>query len=126
MAVATFTDSGRVALATYLVNAAVGVIPTHFAIGTGTTAENRNQTALVTEVETRSGVSRALALTTVANDTCRITASPITLTAARTIAEVGSFSQLGVGGTMFVRSTFTGIALAINDTVAATIDIVFG
>lgn len=104
-----------------------GTFFTYIAVGTGTTAEDATQTALVAEI-TDTGLARAAGTitnptTTVAGDTHRVTYT-WTASGTKTIQEVGVFTGI-TSGTMFGRK-LTG-AKVINNTeqLTATYDFIF-
>lgn len=84
------------------------------AMGTGGTAEAIGDTALVTEVETRSSGTQSAP----AGNQYR-TIGTITATAARVITEHGLLSA-STGGTLFDRSLFSAINLGIGDAIQFT------
>lgn len=93
---------------------------THIAMGTGGTTAAKGDTALGTEVETRS----ATTVTVVGSGSSakyQATAT-ITATTTRAIIEAGLFSA-STTGIMFVRGDFTTINLASGDSIAFTITI---
>lgn len=90
----------------------------YIGIGTGTTAAAATQTALVTEVETRATGTQSRQTTDTASDTYRCVGS-ITMTANRSITEVGVFSAASAG-TMFCRSVFTAEVIASGNVLTVT------
>jgi hypothetical protein len=92
-------------------------------LGTGVTAEAVGQTTLVTELTTQystDNVRPTGAQSAPAANQYQSVAT-ITVDAAVTIAEHGLFSQAAVpGGTLWDRSTFTGLALNSGDSIIAT------
>jgi len=92
-------------------------------LGTGSTAEAASQTALVTELTTQYATANTRPTGTqsapAANQYQSV--ATITVSAAVTIAEHGLFSQAAApGGTLWDRSTFTGLALNSGDSIIAT------
>jgi hypothetical protein len=92
-------------------------------LGTGVTAEAVGQTTLVTELTTQystDNVRPTGAQSAPAANQYQSVAT-ITVDAAVTIAEHGLFSQAAApGGTLWDRSTFTGLALNSGDSIIAT------
>jgi hypothetical protein len=98
----------------------------YLAIGTGTTAFDPTQTALVTEIKRKAGTGTRVT-TSVTNDTANLTttfSSADGLSGTSSVTEVGMFNA-STGGTMLMRAVFT--ALAINwdagDTLQVTVKI---
>lgn len=100
----------------YLVDSLQGTTePENFkyhGMGTGNTAENVTDTALVTEVETRATGSQ----TEGASANIYKTVGTITATAPRAVVEHGLFSA-STTGTLLDRSVFSVINLATNDSI---------
>ena len=88
--------------------------------GTGSTAENVADTALVTEAS-EARVTGTLSQPTTTTD--RLVGT-ITANGTKTIAEVGRFNSTTVSGsTMQQRHVFTGIPLVVNDQITFTLDL---
>jgi len=79
--------------------------------GTGATAEGVGNTALALEA-TEARVVGVLSQPTADVDRC---VGTITANGTKTITECGRFNQLAVGGTLYVRSLFTGIPMVTGD-----------
>ncbi len=93
--------------------------PTRMAIGTGTTAETLNDTALQNEVYRAPFLSGFPAVDTVNH---RVTyRSDFSITASYNISEIGLFTA-ATGGNMFNRKTFGAIPVQNGDTL--TFDII--
>lgn len=92
----------------------------YHACGTGTTAENNTQTALVTEVESR------IAGTQVEGATADIfkTVATINMTGTHAITEHGIFSA-NAAGTMMDRSVFSAINVGNGDSIQFTYEATF-
>ena len=89
-------------------------------MGTGTTAVSASQTALVTEISTRTTPTGAtLVTTTTTNDTTNFPFSFPAGTATGALTEAGIFSASTVG-TMFARVVFPVINKAAADTLLLT------
>jgi hypothetical protein len=95
-----------------------GTEPKFVAMGTGGTAEAATQTALVTEVETRTSGTSSQQTTTTTGDTYRVIGT-VTATTTRAITESGLFDASSAGN-MFTRALFTVINLANGDSIAFT------
>lgn len=110
---AMFADRLRTTPATYTTS------PKFIAIGTGATAAARTavaaDTALSTEVESRTSGTESTVTTSVANDTYQVTGT-VTATAARAVDEGGLFDavtagNMGVSWTQAVDNLATGDSL---------------
>jgi hypothetical protein len=90
--------------------------------GTGATAADATQTALVTPSsdETRASGAQSQVTTSVANDTYQVVATLTCATTAKAITEVGVFSAAS-GGSMYSRNAFDAINLAVGDSIQFTI-----
>jgi len=86
--------------------------------GTGAGAEAVGNTALSVEA-TEARVVGVLSQPTADVDRC---VGTITANGTKTITECGRFNQLAVGGTLYVRSLFTGIPMVLNDRIEFTQD----
>lgn len=94
--------------------------PNAVAMGTGAGAEAAANTALSTEVETRTAGTSSQVTTTTANDTYRVVGT-IAATATRAITESGLFNSTTVSGSILVaRALFTVINLASGDSIQFT------
>jgi len=97
--------------------------PTYVHWGTGSTTEAVTDTALVTaSAEARTNGTKTKQTTNTTDDTYQVVGS-ITSAGTQTIAEAGLFDA-STAGNMYVRGTFTGIALAASDAIEFTIQIV--
>ena len=94
----------------------------HVHWGTGATAADATQTALVTPSsdETRASGTQTQVTTSVANDTYQVVATLTCASAAKAITEVGVFSA-ATGGSMYSRNAFDAINLAVGDSIQFTI-----
>jgi hypothetical protein len=91
--------------------------------GTGATAAAITDTALGTEFAPTTAGGRTVGTEsrvtlTNANDTYQV-GGTVTATTAGTIAEAGLFDAVSAGN-MLIRATFTGVAVAISDSIAFT------
>lgn len=109
-----FTDAGEAFVVDEL--DAFGTYYHHW--GTGTNTAAKGDTTLQT------AGSEAREATTDSQPSANVFRTVATLTAdgAKTISEFGLFDAL-TGGTLIVRSDFTGIALALNDSIEFTCDL---
>jgi hypothetical protein len=96
--------------------------PKYIAMGTGATGAARTaavgDTALSTEVETRTSGTGSTVTTTQTNDTFQETGT-VTATATRAVDEAGLFDA-STTGNMFLSATFNVINLASGDSIAFT------
>ena len=121
-------------MATLVVNSGLAIItnrmkaggtePVNGGWGTGAGTTAATDTTLFTEVETpRIAGASTQQTTTVANDTYQVV---VTRTAAsiETITNHGLFDAT-TGGNLFFKGDFTGLALAIGDSIQFTDQVVF-
>jgi hypothetical protein len=100
-----------------------GTEPKYVAMGTGSTAVLLTDTALGTEVETRTTGTATRTTTSTTNDTYQV-AGTIVASASRTITEAALFDQSALGGNMLVRGVLaSSISLASGDSIAFTISV---
>ena len=92
---------------------------THMGVGTGTTAAAVTQTALVTEIGTRSAVTPSNTTVTVTDDTAQYVATFAAGNATGAIAEAGIFNASSAG-TMLCRTSFGVINKGADDTLTIT------
>jgi hypothetical protein len=94
----------------------------HVHWGTGATAADATQTALVTPSsdETRASGTQSQVTTSVTNDTYQVVATLTCASTAKAITEVGVFSA-ATGGSMYSRNAFDAINLAVGDSIQFTI-----
>ena len=124
---------GLRSLATVLVNGGVAIItnrmiqagtaPKNIGWGTGAAAAAVGDTALQTEFAPTTAGGRTVGTesrvtTTNTNDTYQVNGT-VTATTAGTITEAGLFDAVSAGA-MLIHSSFTGIAVAIADSIAFT------
>ena len=115
---AVFTTGGKTWVRNKIQEEPGGTMPVMkwIAWGTGGTAEAVGNTALATEASEARVVS---VLSQPSADVDR-SVGTITATGTKTITECGRFNQLAVGGTMLVRSLFTGIPMVSGDRIELT------
>ncbi len=113
-------DAGKAQIAQRMIDATTAV-PTHMAVGTGSTAPAAGNTALGTEIDrnaltsnTRSTNVETLVGTWAAGDATNAA-----------IAEAGIFNAASAG-TMTARATFTAINKGASDTLTITWTITYG
>lgn len=101
--------------------------PRYIGMGVGATAAARTaaagDTALSSEVETRTEGTESQQTTTQTDDTYRVV-GVITATAPRSVDEAGLFTA-AAAGTMFLSATFAVIALGTNDSLQLTMNCKF-
>ena len=101
--------------------------PKYVAMGTGATAAARTaaagDTALSTQVETRTNGTASTVTTTVTDDTYQVVGT-VTATAARAVDEGGLFDA-ATAGNMFTSATFSVINLANGDSIQFTWKVAF-
>src|SRR5678815_4962376 len=105
-------------------------IPRYIGWGTAAGTAAITDTTLFTErdvdlsatVGTRTTGTATQATTTTTNDTFRVTGTR-TATGAGTVTNAGLFDNATIAsGTLFLKGDFTGIALAIGDSIAFTVN----
>ena len=106
----TLQNLAITAIATFLNSTYLGS-----AIGTGTTAPDPTQTALVTETM-RVASTNTLSTTTVTNDTATMTAT-FDITTNMNVSEAAQLTSSSSGGTMLCRATFTALPLTNGDSI---------
>lgn len=113
---AMFADRIKTTPATYTTS------PKYLAMGVGATGAARTavaaDTALSTEVETRTSGTESSVTTTTVGDTYRVSGS-IQATANRAVDEAGQFDAATVGN-MFSSATFTVVNLLTGDSLLET------
>lgn len=96
--------------------------PKFVAMGTGATGAARTaaaaDTALSTEVETRTSGTESVVTTTQTGDTYQVTGT-VTASATRAVDEAGLFDASTVGN-MFLSATFAVVNLSNGDSIAFT------
>jgi len=75
--------------------------------------------------EARTACVASQVTTTTTNDTLQMVGTITVAGAGKTITNVALFDQLAVGGNMYVKSDFTGLALNVGDSIAWTIKITY-
>ncbi len=116
-----FTNAGAAVITNRITQA--GTAPKNIGWGTSTTAPAVTDTALGTEFAPTTSGGRTVGTesrttTTNTNDTYTVTGT-VTANTAGTIAEAGTFDAVS-SGNMLLHAGFTGVAVAINDSIAFT------
>lgn len=97
-----------------------GTEPLNLAWGTGAGTTAVADTTLFTETTPRIAGTSSQATTTVTSDTYQVVGT-LTSTLAQTITNAGLFDVITASaGNLFVKGDFTGIALAIGDSIQFT------
>jgi hypothetical protein len=128
---ATFVQDSGLDIVTNRVKGA-GTEPVNIGWGTGAGTTVRTETTLFTEklvdLTTSAGTDHTVGTssritTTTTNDTYQVTGTR-TATGAGTVTNAGLWDAAS-GGNLFLKGDFTGIGLAINDSIAFTIKAIF-
>ena len=124
--VGTITNAGLEYEAKLLVGVSVKPFK-YIAIGSGTTAEANNQTALVTEITTNGG-ARAEGTASYEADYKAVLSKTFTATGDLTVNEAGMFDDDGdPAGNMYARAKFASAKnLASGDTLQVTFTVTKG
>lgn len=99
--------------------------PKYLAVGTGAHTAAAGDTALTTEVETRSGTNAPSTITTTqTNDTFQVIQT-ITASAAHLTSGTGAIKEAGIldastSGNLFLSATFDDVSLNIGDSLQLT------
>lgn len=121
----TVMNAGKAQVAglilTDLGTGSVGAAFDYLAIGTGTTAPNATQTALIGEKYRIAGTGSRIT-TNVNNDTARLTGN-FAITSSITASEIGVLNSAS-SGVMLCRTTFNGVSLTSGNTLYARYDLV--
>jgi hypothetical protein len=123
--VTVVTNAGQ-AIVTNLISGIGGTVPKYAAWGTGAGTAAVADTTLFTESteETRTTGTPTRVTTTVANDTYQVVAAITVVTSAKTITNMGLFDAATVGN-LYVKSSFTGLALSIGDSITFTVKVAY-
>lgn len=100
----------------------VGAAFDYLAIGTGTTAPNATQTALIGEKYRIAGTG-SRATVNVTNDTARLTGN-FAITSSITASEIGVLNSSS-SEVMLCRATFSGVGLTSGNTLATAYNVTF-
>ena len=111
------TNRGKEIIVDRLMGA--GTEPNYVAWGTGAGTSAAADTTLFTEAsESRVTGTSSKVTTTTTNDTYQVVGT-MTAAGAKTITNAGLFDATTVGN-LFIKTDFTGVALAINDSITFT------
>ena len=103
-----------------------GTEPNYVAWGTGAGTSDPTDTTLFTEAsETRVAGTSTQQTTTVTNDTYQVVGTLTCAGSGKTITNAGLFDQQAVGGNMLMKSDFTGVALAVGESIQFTMKVAF-
>ncbi len=98
----------------------VHTVPTYIGWGTGAGTAGVTDTTLFTEAsEARVNGTKTKQQTTIANDTFQVVGT-LTADAGKTITNAGLFDASTVGN-MWIKGDFTGVVLALGDSIQFTI-----
>ncbi len=129
---ATFVVDGGLGIVTARVKGS-GTEPLNIGWGTAAGTTARTDTTLFTEKDvdlsggtgSRTAGTSSQVTTTTTNDTYQVTGTR-TATGAGTVTNSGLWDNVTIGsGTLFLKGDFTGIGLAIGDSIAYTIKAIF-
>ncbi len=114
------TNAGR-AIITNLVSGLGGTVPRYVSWGTSSTAAAVTDIALGTESPDESRTTGTVTRTTtsVTNDTLQVVGTIVCASNPKTIAESG-LQDASSSGNLFIHSVFTGVALAVTDSMTFT------
>jgi hypothetical protein len=113
-------NAGKAQVAALILSDIGGTAFDYLGVGTGSTAPNATDTALVSQAYRTTGTGVRIT-TSVANDTARLSSS-FAITTSATLREIGIFNSASTG-IMLGRATFSDLAVNNEDTVNATYSI---
>jgi hypothetical protein len=125
-AATVITNAGQAIVTNRMISA--GTEPKFVMWGTGAGTSAVTDTTLFTETtdEARTTGTSSRVTTTVTNDTYQVVGTITVATAGKTITNVGLFDVVtGSSGNLYFKSDFTGLALAIADSITFTIKVKF-
>ncbi len=124
-AATVITNAGQ-AIVTNLVSGLGGTVPRYVAWGTGAGTAAAADTTLFTESsqESRTNGTPTRVTTTATNDTLQVVGTITVATAGKTITNVGLFDA-STSGNLYFKSDFTGLALAVGDSISFTLKVAF-
>lgn len=118
-----FTNAGKAIVTNRLKGA--GTEPNYIAWGTGAGTTAATDTTLFTEAsEARVAGTSTQQTVTVTNDTYQVVGTMTVAGAGKTITNAGLFDASSAGN-MLVKGDFTGIVLAIGESIAFTFKLTF-
>lgn len=124
IAATVVTNGGQAIAANRMLGS--GTTPQYVAWGTGAGTAGASDTTLFTESteEARTSGTTSRVTTTVTNDTYQVVGTITVVTSGKTITNVGLFDA-STSGNLYFKSDFTGLALAIGDSIAFTLKVKF-
>lgn len=124
IAATVITNGGQAIVTNRMIGS--GTEPKYVAWGTGAGTAAAADTTLFTESteEARTNGTSSRVTTTVTNDTYQVVGTITVATSGKTITNVGLFDA-STSGNLYFKSDFTGLALAIGDSIAFTLKIKF-
>lgn len=119
------TNLGKAAV-TGLLSALASATPAYSGWGTGAGTAAITDTALFTESadEARAATTLTQQTTTTTNDTLRATATMTCAVSGKTITNAGLWTASS-GGSLLFHGDFTGVVLAVSDSISFTYNIQF-
>lgn len=124
VAATVITNGGQAIVTNRMIGS--GTEPKFIAWGTGAGTAAITDTTLFTESteEARTSGTSSRVTTTVTNDTYQVVGTITVVTSGKTITNVGLFDA-STSGNLYFKSDFTGLALAIGDSISFTIKVKF-
>lgn len=119
-----FTNAGKAITTNRLKGA--GTEPNYVAWGTGAGTAAATDTTLFTESteESRVAGTSTRVTTTVTNDSYQVVGTITVVTSGKTITNVGLFDAATTGN-LFMKGDFTGVALAIGESIEFTLKVAY-
>jgi hypothetical protein len=119
-----FANAGKSIVTNRILGA--GTEPKYIAWGTGAGSSANTDTTLFTEAsEARTGGTSSQQTTTVTGDTYQVIGTMTVAGTGKTITNAGLFDNVTPPGNMLVKGDFTGIALAVGESIAFTFKLSF-
>lgn len=116
------TNAGKALISSRIIGS--GTEPKYAAIGTGAGTAAVADTALFTEVETRSGTNGGSQVTTTTTNDSYNVVNTVAITATRAITNAGNFDAATVGNLM-VHGDFGTVNLVNGDSLQLTVKVAF-
>lgn len=118
-----YTNAGK-AITTSRLNSG-GTIPSYVAWGTGAGTAAITDTTLFTEAsEARTAGTVSQQTTTTTSDTFQVVGTITVAGSGKTITNAGLFDA-STSGNLFMKGDFTGIVLAVGESISFTMKVVF-
>lgn len=115
------TNAGKAVMTNRLKNGATGATePNNIGWGTGTGAVITGTTLATAAAEARTVGTSTQVTTTTTNDTYQVVGTMTVATTGKTISEVGLFDATSAGN-LFLWADFTGIVLAVGESIQFTL-----